>query len=81
MSAIAKVIGGVVLVVASLYYMIAGIPGIIGPAWRDFLTVLNGFIPPLLILIGIFVIWLEADELKMEKWTKKEERKTKKKKK
>ncbi len=80
MSAILKVIGGVILVVGSLYYMLAGIPGVIGPAWRDFLTVLNGFIPPLLIIIGIFIIWLEADELKMEKMTAREEKKTKRKK-
>ena len=67
MSAAAKLIGGVILVVASIYYIVAGIPGLVAPAWPDFLTVLNGFIPPLLVLIGIFIIWLEADEFKVEK--------------
>jgi chromate transport protein ChrA len=35
--------------------------------WQNFKVVLTGVIPPLLILIGIFVVWLEADELKAGK--------------
>jgi chromate transport protein ChrA len=35
--------------------------------WTNFKVVLTGVIPPLLILIGIFVVWLEADELKAGK--------------
>ncbi len=35
--------------------------------WQNFKVVLTGFIPPLLILAGLFVVWLEADELKAEK--------------
>ena len=35
--------------------------------WQNFKVVLTGVIPPLLILIGLFVVWLEADELKAEK--------------
>jgi chromate transport protein ChrA len=35
--------------------------------WQNFKVVLTGVIPPLLILVGLFVVWLEADELKAEK--------------
>ncbi|UCD02838.1 MAG: hypothetical protein JSV63_03585 [Candidatus Aenigmatarchaeota archaeon] len=35
--------------------------------WNNFKVVVTGFIPPLLILIGLFIVWLEADELKAGK--------------
>jgi hypothetical protein len=35
--------------------------------WNNFIIVVTGVIPALLILIGIFVVWLEADELSAEK--------------
>lgn len=35
--------------------------------WNNFLVVVTGIIPALLILIGVFVVWLEADELSAEK--------------
>jgi len=35
--------------------------------WQNFKVVLTGVIPPLLILMGLFIVWLEADELKAEK--------------
>ena len=35
--------------------------------WNNFIIVVTGVIPALLILVGIFVVWLEADELKAEK--------------
>jgi len=44
-------------------------------------TVLQGIIPPFFIVIGIFIIWLELDEWKIEKELKTEEKKEKKKKK
>jgi len=43
--------------------------------------VLQGIIPPFFIVIGIFIIWLELDEWKIEKELKSEEKKEKKKKK
>ena len=46
--------------------------------WLDnFVIVLTGIIPIFLILIGLFVIWLEVDELKAEKEFKMEESKSK----
>lgn len=35
--------------------------------WSSFLTVLAGIVPILLILIGLFVLWLELDELGAKK--------------
>ena len=43
--------------------------------------VLQGIVPPFFIVIGIFIIWLELDEWKIEKELKTEEKKEKKKKK
>lgn len=42
------------------------------------MSVLQGVVPVMLILIGLFIVWLEADELKAEKEIKKEEKKGKK---
>jgi len=44
--------------------------------WHNFVTVLTGVIPIMLILVGIFVVWLEADELSAEKEMKAEEKST-----
>ena len=44
-------------------------------------TVLQGVIPPFLILLGVFIIWLELDEWRIERELKAEEKKAKKKKK
>jgi len=38
-------------------------------------------IPPFLILIGLFIVWLEIDEIKAERELRKEEEKERKKKK
>ena len=44
---------------------------------ENFVIVLTGIIPIFLILVGLFVIWLEVDELKAEKEFKLEEEKAK----
>jgi len=48
---------------------------------RSLWTVLQGVIPPFLIVIGLFIIWLELDEWRIERELKIEEKKTKRKKK
>ena len=75
MHPLAKALVGVVLVVASLYYIIQGIPGLLKPALTDVLVVLNGSIPLFILLLGIFIVWLEWDEWKIEQELKREERK------
>ena len=84
MHPIIKVIIGAILVIGSVYYIINGIdmPGVlkIKPAISDVKIVINGIIPPLVFLLGIFIIWLELDELRIEKELKTEERRARKRK-
>lgn len=40
----------------------------------DFLVILDGAVPSLVILLGLFIIWLEWDEWKIEKELSREER-------
>lgn len=54
----AKLILGIVLIIASLY--------VIWQYTRDELwTVLKGLVPPLVFVLGIFMVWLEMDEMKL----------------
>lgn len=57
---IGKLIIGIVLVIASLYVI-----------WQytriELWTVLKGLIPPLIFILGIFMVWLEMDEMKSGK--------------
>jgi hypothetical protein len=75
MHPLAKALIGVLIVVLSVAYIIVGVPGVVNPAWRDVLTVLNGGLPLLFILIGIFIAWLEWDEWKIERELAMEEKK------
>jgi len=93
MHAAAKIIFGLVLLLIGLglfidsVYPITGVKGTLGIDWLgNFIIVVTGVIPIFLILIGLFIVWLEADELKTAKEfsepePKKEEEKPKKKKK
>jgi hypothetical protein len=75
MHPLANALIGVLIVVLSIAYIIVGVPGVVKPAWRDVLTVLNGGLPLLFILIGIFIAWLEWDEWKIERELAMEEKK------
>ncbi len=78
MHPITKIIIGVFLVAASIYYIIKGIPGYLSPALPALIIVLKGIIPLLVIIFGTFIIWLELDELRFELELKKEKKKKKK---
>jgi len=82
MHAAVKVIIGLILVAIGLGLLSNGVLfdiSMIGTFWlRNFITTLTGIIPPFLILIGLFVVWLELDEIKAEKELKAEEKKAKK---
>jgi uncharacterized membrane protein YwzB len=78
MQAAVKVLIGIVLVIASVWWIIQGstqysatIFGITHSGIQDLITVLNGAIPVLIFLLGIFIVWLEIDEMKIEKELKK----------
>lgn len=61
-----KVIGGLILIAIGLGLFV--LPEVQIVNWLgNFITVLTGVIPIFLIIIGLFVVWLEADELKTQK--------------
>jgi hypothetical protein len=66
MHSIVKILFGAILLVGSISYIYTNQYG----AWSDFLTVVNGMVPPFVGLIGLFVIWLELDEMKVEREVK-----------
>lgn len=70
----AKIIIGLIMIIIGLGLFvdsvipISGELGSFGIDWlSNFLVVLTGVIPIFLILIGLFVVWLESDELKSRK--------------
>ena len=61
---------GMILVVASVWWIAQGSEKYLGAAHgglEDLITVLNGLIPFMLFIMGLFVVWLELDELKAGK--------------
>ena len=93
MGILAKMFFGVLLILASGYWIIKG-PSLIivlknlfnlqiqpNTALADFLTVVNGALPPLIFLIGIFIVWLEWDEWKIERELARESKRRKRRKK
>jgi len=78
---IGKILIGAILVIGSVWWVLQGSLQYTGHSGlSDLRTVLNGIIPPLVFLVGIFIVWLELDELRIEKELKTEEKKTRKKK-
>lgn len=72
MQAAGKVLVGIILVVASAWWVIQGSRMYIGRSgFQDFVTVVNGAVPVLVFLLGLFIVWLEMDEMKVEKELKK----------
>ena len=67
-SAIIKILIGAVLIIGSVWWVLQGSAQFLNgrPGLNDFITVVNGAIPPLIFLIGLFVVWLELDELRIE---------------
>jgi hypothetical protein len=76
MGPIAKMFIGVLLMVGSVVAIVATLdqPGIFN-LWQNFLIVLLGALPALIFLIGAFIVWLEWDELRIERELAKEEKK------
>ncbi|MEM5773310.1 MAG: hypothetical protein QXL86_03785 [Candidatus Aenigmatarchaeota archaeon] len=97
MHPVIKIIIGLLLIVAGVYWILYGPAAVslnatIAPylaslgikpisAWNDFVVLLNGGLPPLVVLIGIFIVWLEWDEWKIERELAAEEKKAKRRKK
>jgi len=68
MHPVVNIVIGAVLLIASIYYVYTNQYG----SWGDLLTVVNGTVPAFVALIGVFIIWLELDELKVRKELKAE---------
>ena len=84
MNAALKILLGLILIAIGLGLFVDSITPIMGTSnwfpgdWlTNFLIVLTGFIPPFLIIIGLFVVWLEIDEIKAEREIRAEEEKEK----
>lgn len=73
MHPIGKIIIGVILVLGAVYYILKDPLGL-NPL-RDLKIVINGIVPILVALVGLFMIWLEMDELRIERELKTEEKK------
>ncbi|MEE9323717.1 MAG: hypothetical protein V3U72_04185 [Candidatus Aenigmarchaeota archaeon] len=75
MHAAVKIIIGLILILIGLGLFVDSVYPLLGTTslvpgidWlANFIVVLTGVIPILLILLGLFVVWLEADELKTAK--------------
>jgi hypothetical protein len=81
MSALIKLLVGAVLMVAAVWWVVQGSDILIQRSGLiDLVSLLNGGIPLGIFLIGIFVVWLELDEIRIEREIKAEEKKSKKKK-
>jgi hypothetical protein len=81
-SPILKIIFGAILAIGTIWWGYTGSSGypLYRPWINDFITAANAIIPVFVFLIGIFIVWLELDELKIEAELKTEEKKIKKKK-
>ncbi len=85
MGAGAKIVIGLVLIAIGLFFFVDSVFPMI-QAWLpvdwlgNFIVVLTGIIPFFLIVIGLFVVWLEVDELKAQKELEREEKEEKEKK-
>ena len=62
MHAAIKILFGAILLIGSIAYIYTNQYG----AWADLLTVINGVVPALVAMLGLFLIWLELDELKVK---------------
>jgi uncharacterized membrane protein YciS (DUF1049 family) len=82
MHAVVKILLGLVFIAIGLGLFVDSVTPIFGTTgtwgidWlTNFIIVLTGTIPALLILLGLFVVWLEIDEVKAEREIKAEEKK------
>jgi len=78
MNTAGKIILGIILIIGSIWWIGWGsFTYIRRSGVNDLVTVLNGSIPVLIFILGIFIVWLEYDELKIERELAAEERKAK----
>jgi hypothetical protein len=62
MHAVVKIAIGAILLIASIWYVYTNQNG----SWDALLTVINGVVPAFVALLGVFIVWLELDELQIK---------------
>ncbi len=68
---VAKLIIGLLLIAAGIYAIvplpvkICNIPA--GFTWNAFVTVITGAIPVAIVLLGALIVWIEIEEIKIER--------------
>lgn len=74
MGAAVKLVAGIIILLVGLFLWVDSIwLHYTRVAWWDhFLNIVKGIIPAILILIGLFMVWLQMDEIKADKELKKE---------
>ena len=84
MHPLGKILIGLILMVgsaAAVYYSHPAWGGtpypILGDLWESFKIVVGGMLPPFVFLIGLFIVWLEWDEWRIERELKAEEEREK----
>jgi uncharacterized membrane protein YciS (DUF1049 family) len=81
MNTIVKLLIGAILMAAAVWWVIQGSMNLIKrDGLTDLITILNAGIPLGIFFIGLFIVWLELDEIKIEREIKSEEKKDRKKK-
>ncbi len=81
MSAAAKLVIGIIIFLVGIYWYAAPLFGhnflssVFGSTFQDFLVVFGGLFGILLILLGLLIAWIEAEDIKWEKKEKEEKAK------
>ena len=73
-----KILIGIILIVGSIAAVYTS-RGTNYDLWESFKTVIMGIVPPFVFLVGVFIVWLELDELRIERELKTEKKKRRKK--
>lgn len=67
MNPVVNIIIGAVLLVGAVWYVYVS-----ASAQQALITVIKGIVPAFVALVGVFIIWLELDELKVRRELKAE---------
>jgi len=81
MSAAAKLVIGVIILLVGIYWYAAPLFGhnflnvVFGSTFHGFVIVFGGLFGVFLILLGLLIAWIEAEDIKWEKKEKQEQKK------
>lgn len=82
MASLKNLVVGAILVLAPIWWIVKGSAIYLGRSGvQDLITILNGGIPLVLLLFGLLLLWIEIEDIKVEREFRKERKRKKKKKK